>query len=182
MTPVEKPKAAVQEYARLLVKIHELDPRGENESPELDALCDQLDGYWSGMTGVERNRVRELSKDLYALADGRQGVPMSPEEKRQWSHHGQAALLSGDADAHLEHLRQPFPQDMQAGMIQFLQGRCWERLGNGEVAAIFMREAAKSIPTAKLSSMDYLRQLGQANKPAEFAEGFIADLMYFAGS
>ncbi len=45
-----------------------------------------------------------------------------------------------------------------------------------------MREAAKTIPTAKLSSMDYLRQLGQSNKPAEFAEGFIADLMYFVGS
>ncbi len=41
MTPVTEPKEAAQEYARLLVKMHELDPRGENESPELDALCDQ---------------------------------------------------------------------------------------------------------------------------------------------
>ena len=182
MTPVVKSKEAAQEYARLLVKIHELDPRGENESAELDALCDELDYYGSQMSGRECGRVRGLSQDLYALVEGRQGVSMSPEERRQWSHRGQAALLSGDADAHLEHLRQPFPQDMQAGMIQFLQGRCWERLGNVEVAGIFMREAAKSIPTAKLSSMDYLRQLGQSNKPAEFAEGFIADLMYFAGS
>jgi hypothetical protein len=182
MTPVEQPKAAAQEYARLLVKMHELDPLGENESPELDALCEQLATYWSAMSGAEQNRVRELSKDLYALAEGRQGVSMLPEQRRQWSLRGQTALLSGDVDAHLEHLRQPFPKDMPLGMIQFLQSRCWERLGNAEVAGVFLREAAKSIPTAKLSSMDYLQQLGRSNKPAEFAEGFIADLMYFAGS
>jgi hypothetical protein len=175
---------AVREYAHLLLKMHELDPRGQNDSPELEALCARLDVPWSHMGARERQRVKGLSQDLYALGDGRRGVPMSLEEKRRWGQSGKAALLAGDPDVQLAHLRQPFPQDVPAGLIPFLQARCWERLGDLEVALVFMREAERTIPTALLASLDYLRELGRVEEAAVLADRVIAgpELMAVAGS
>ena len=80
--PNADPEAAAREYATLLLKLHQLDPRGENESAELDAICDQMDG-----------------------PSRRQGVAMAPDENVRWAEQGKAALASGDPDANLQHLR-----------------------------------------------------------------------------
>src|SRR5260370_5913147 len=103
--PTAKPDEPVREYARLLLELHTFDPMGDRDSPEQDAVCDQMEGPWSRMSGRERKRMKGLSQDLYALAHGRHGIPMTPEEKHFWAQSERALLRSGEPDAHLEHLR-----------------------------------------------------------------------------
>lgn len=178
MATVTRSEPAALEYARLLLKQHELDPRGEKNLPELDVICDQMDGPWTRMSGRERKRLKGLSQDLYALADGRKGIPMSAEEHRQWAESGRAALGSKDPDAHLAHLRQPFPQEAALGMIQFLQARSWERLGNLEVALVFMEAAAKTIRPCLLGCLDYLQKIGRDAEAAQLVNSVnYADLL-----
>jgi hypothetical protein len=173
--PNADPEAAAREYAALLLKLHHLDPRGENESPELDAICDQMDVPWRRLGSRERKRVKGLSQDLYALADGRQGVAMAPDEHASWAEQGKAALASDDPDANLEHLRHPFPQSLPVGLVPFLQGRCWELLGNLEVALVFMREAAKTLPAARRASLNYLLCLGKNEQALRLAGILLED-------
>jgi tetratricopeptide (TPR) repeat protein len=170
---VNAPDEAVIEYARLLLRLHELDPQGKNESPELDAICEQLGGPWSRMGGRERQRVKGLSQDLYALADGRHGVQMTAEERQQWAQRAAAALNSKDPDALLRHLREPFPDNAPSGVTEYLQAQCWEHLGYREVALEFMKEAAKTLPHAQLAVTFYLQKLGRVEEAARFANSII---------
>jgi hypothetical protein len=173
--PVTLKPEAVNEYARLLLRMHELDPQGKNESPELDAICDQLEGPWSKMNGRERQRVKGLSQDLYALADGRRGVAMSVEERHAWGERAKVAFNSGDPDAMLMHLRQPFPQGVPLGLTQFFQARCWEGWENLDVALTFMREAVNTVPAAGMTLMNYLERLQRNEEAAQLADRIVAN-------
>lgn len=140
----------VREYARLLLQYHELDPRGENESPALNAICEAMDWPWQRMDRTQRQRMRGLSQDLYALADGRQGTHLQEEERRYWAEEYRAALVKGDPDLYLEHLRRPYPHDFPTGVISLLQARSWDELGLPEVAVLFYQEVAKALPAARV--------------------------------
>src|SRR5947209_4256607 len=127
---ITKPDDAVQEYAHLLLQLHKLDPLGDKDFPELDAINEQMDSPWSRMNGREQKRLSGLSQDLYALADGRHGSAMTPKEKYAWAHAERAFLRCREPDAHLEHLRLPFPENIPSGLIAFFQARCWQQLGD----------------------------------------------------
>jgi tetratricopeptide (TPR) repeat protein len=165
----------VREYARLLLKQHELDPRGDVDSPELGAICEAMDVPWTRMDGRQRGRMRGLSEDLYALADGRRGIPMSTEDRAEWAARGMAALKTGDLDVYLDHLRRPFPEDFPSGVIPALQAQSWDRLGLPEVALLFYQEAAKVLPMAKTMTMDCLRRLGRIKEAMELAQRLLSD-------
>jgi tetratricopeptide (TPR) repeat protein len=156
-----------------------LDPRGERESAEYDAVCDQMDRPWNQMNGQERARVKGLSQDLYALADGRQGVAMSPEERQRWARQANEVLplvsLAGEVDAVLDFLRQPFPNDIPPYTVPFLQGRCWERLDEDEVALVFMKEAEHFDPRQAVCVLLILQRLGRSAEAAESAERIVAN-------
>ncbi len=80
------PDDPAREYARCLLRLHELDPRGEHDIPEADVICDVMDVAWRRMNGRQHRRMQGLSEDLYALADGG-GIPvlMNPSEREEWS-------------------------------------------------------------------------------------------------
>jgi len=158
----------VREYARLLLRYHELDPRGESESPEVNAICEAMDSPWQRMDRTQRQRMRGLSQDLYALADGRQGAHLQQEDLKHWAEENRAALARrDDPDLLLEHLRRPYPHDFPAGVIPFLQARSWVQLGLPEVAVLFYQEAGKALPATRAAVMDcYMRM----NRPQEAAE------------
>ena len=165
----------VREYANLLLKQHELDPRGDRDVPELDAICEAMDGPWIRMDGRQRRRMRGLSEDLYALADGRLGIPMSAEARAQWQARGYAALQAGDLDANLDHLRRQYPDDFPPGVIPALQARCWDQLGLPEAALLFYQEASKALPMGKVLAMDCLRRLGRIQEAMETAKQLLSD-------
>lgn len=165
----------VREYANLLLKQHELDSRGDTDSPELDNICAAMDGPWSRMDGRQRRRMSGLSEDLYALADGRRGIAMSVEKRAQWASRGMAAQKAGDLDVYLDHLRQPYPEDFPATVIPTLQALYWDQLGLPEVALLFYLEASKVLPRVKVFTMDCLRRLGRIQEAMEDAKHLLTD-------
>lgn len=179
MSTTAKSTGPASEYARLLVKLHELDPNGKVESPEQDSVCAQMDRPWVQMSGPDRKRMKGLSSDLYALADGRRGVEMSQSDRKQWGKEANDVLPSifagGNVDPVLHFLRQPYPSDMPADTIPFLQARCWERLGEQGVALIFMKEAARINPRQLVCVLMILQRLGRAEEETDYAQRIVQD-------
>jgi hypothetical protein len=80
-----KSKSPVLESARLLRELHALFAQGKEESEEADAIREQMEEPWYAMTPQEQERMRGLSADLYAEAEG--GLPrveMTPHQLQAW--------------------------------------------------------------------------------------------------
>ncbi len=135
-------------YARLLRRLHEFIDRNQRETPEAEAVADEMDKPWQLLTEQERERVGGLAEDLYALAEsGPKTLAMSAPEVAAWHAEAQrmrdSLLLDSNPDAALAFLRRPHPPDLPPNAIPFMQGRCWEQLGDDETALVFYREAAR---------------------------------------
>jgi tetratricopeptide (TPR) repeat protein len=157
-------------YARLLRRLHEFIRKEQRETPEAEAIADGMDKPWLLLTQEERERVGGLAEDLYALADGnRKAIEMTPQETQVWQAEAkklhQSMPFDLDADAALAFLRKPHPSGLPAGVIPFLQGRSWERLGDHDTALVFFREAARQDPgylDAVISTLLNLRRYDEA--------------------
>lgn len=166
---------AWQAYAKLLLQLDSLLSVGKGDTPEADAIRDEMDEPWYAMSEQELARIRGLSEDLETLAaGGARSVAMSREKKVQWAKEARAALRdSGNPDVALACLRRPFPQGMPAFVIPFLQSRCWESLGCLEVALRFMREAERIDPGHAICVLILLDRLGQQEEAEKYANRFL---------
>src|SRR5438128_7053915 len=50
-------------------ELHRLIAAGKDDSPEADAVRDATDAPWQALSEAERQRVGNLSEDLYSLAE-----------------------------------------------------------------------------------------------------------------
>jgi len=55
------------EYARLLFRLHGLIATDADESADADELRAQMDSAWARLGAPERQELRRLSEQLYAL-------------------------------------------------------------------------------------------------------------------
>jgi hypothetical protein len=156
-----------------VLKLHELSLQGKGNSPEATAACDTMEATWHAMSRQEQERVGGLSEDLYTLQDGgAKQVEMTPAERQQWAEEAKvafAAHASEDYDSTLAFLRRPAPEGLPRHIIPFLQGRCWEHLGEVQVALLFMREAERIDPSQAVSVFSLLQQVG----PPEEVERYV---------
>jgi hypothetical protein len=138
-------------YGRLLLRLHDLIPRGRGDEPEADAVRDRMDAPWHALPEAEQELLGGLSEDLYALAENNpRSVRMSDEERQQWGQEFGAAFAAGAWDRALVLLRRP-PEDVPADHVAFFQADCWEHLGCPEVALRFMRAATRLDPARAIS-------------------------------
>ncbi len=160
-------------YARLLLRLHSIIAEGRGDSDEAASISDEMDAPWYAMTRQEQERMRGLSRDLYALAEGGpKPVDMSPAERQDYSARATAAfaaLTEGDNDSALKFLRESIPRNLPRSVIPFLQARCWERLGDLEVALVFMKEAERLDSTHAVSVLTLLQRLQRANEALDVA-------------
>ncbi len=141
---VLEPKSPALEYAKLLCELHGLFLVGKDEGDEAEAVRDQMDRPWYAMTPEQRLRMRGLSEDLYALAEG--GPPrvaMDVAQLAAWRR-DVAEAVDGDPDTALGLLRKPSPDALPRGTVARLQARCWERLGDPATAARFAAKLGTS--------------------------------------
>lgn len=54
---------------RGLRELHRLTVAGLQDSPEADAVRDVTDAPWQALTEMEKERIGELSEDLYSITD-----------------------------------------------------------------------------------------------------------------
>jgi hypothetical protein len=146
-------------YARLLRELHTLIAAGNGDSEAADALRDQMDAPWEGLTEREQDRLGGLSEDLYALTQGgARPVVRSPAEDARWRQELSEALQEKDCDRALALLRQP-PSDVPPGAIASLQARCWESLGDPETALLFLRQAERLNPQHASLALSFAYQI-----------------------
>jgi hypothetical protein len=157
-----KVEPSVRTYARLLRRLHALIAEGKGDAEEADAVRDEMDGPWYDMTPNDTERVGGLSEDLYALAEGGvKAIAMAASERAAWGQEFGRATSSGDWDRVLQLLRRP-PEDVPPAMIPFMQARCWDHLGDPEVALVFMREAERLNPEMQALALLRLQELDRS--------------------
>ena len=123
-------------------ELHRLLADGKDDSPEAEAIRDVTDGPWRTLSEVERNRVRNLSEDLYSLIEPPPvAQPMTPEAQSQLNEAFEARQR-GEWDRALDLLRR-WRARIDPPLVSYLRGRIWLEAGDPATAALFFEHAWK---------------------------------------
>jgi tetratricopeptide (TPR) repeat protein len=169
---------AFRDSVQLLQKLHRLIAGGQDGSDEGEAVRAEMDPLWYAMSEAERDRLKGLSEDLYILAEGgARQTSMSADEKARWNEEATTVLTKmfagQDVDAALTFLRKPIPNDVPLYVTPFMQARCWEQLGEIELALKFLQEAERLDPHQAVCVVILLQKNGQIEEAAKHAERII---------
>ena len=168
MSPQFRDNPHYVEYVRLLHELHFLMRDGKDESPEGEAIRDQMDWPWRHLNEEEVNRVNGMSADLYTLESDSPIVhPTSPvQTPGDYWDEIQAARSEGDYDRVLALLRDK-PQLVADDRAAFYRGLCYSHLGDHETAVMFHRHAVAVNPESSDYSSFLLRSLETARRSHE---------------
>ena len=126
-------------------ELHRLSAVGKDDSPEADAIRDATDGPWETLSDTERQRVRNLSEDLYSLSE-------IPPELKPLNPHAQGKLYNvfearrrGDWDRALELLRR-WRAYVDPAMLSYLRGTIWLEAGDPNTAVVFYEHSSSLQP------------------------------------
>ena len=126
-------------------ELHQLLAAGKDDSPEADAIRDATDGPWDSLSEVERNRVRNLSEDLYSLDEPPPvAQPMNPQSQAKLNEAFEARQ-QGEWDRALDLLRR-WRAHIDPGLVSYLRGSIWLEAGDPATAAVFFAHASKLNP------------------------------------
>lgn len=157
-------------YAHLLRQVHELLAQNTGDSPEAEALAEQMDSPWHALSDQEQRHLRGLSADLHALREGgAKSREMSPDRFAAWQREAKDAYVRselGEPDILLNFLRKPIPSNLPRHIVPFLQAGCWEKLGDPQTALVFLKEAERLEPELRGSVLSLLHRLGKSNDKA----------------
>lgn len=173
-------KDAFGRYVRLLQELHRLIAIQSDDSDVAEDIRTEMDSLWYSLTRVEQDRIGGLSEDLYILAEGgAKRTAMSKEEKKIWAEEAKAVLpgifSGGDVDAALNFLRRPGPDDRPKWIVPFLQSRCWERLGQEDLAILFMKEAERLDPEQAVCVLILLEKYSRTEEALAYSERIVAN-------
>jgi len=150
-------------------ELHKLLSISMDDSPEADAIRDATDIPWQALSDVERNRVCNLSEDLYSLFEP--PLPAQPMNSQ-----AQAKLLEafearkrGDWDRALDLLRR-WRAYIDPCLVSYLRGSTWLEAGDPGSAALFYGHAYKLEPTNGNFQAMALHSLNMADAAAGLKE------------
>jgi hypothetical protein len=128
----------------LIRRLHDLIARAADESPEGDAVREEMDLLWPQLQPDEVRLLSGLSADLYSFTD--QEIK---DERYASTRAGEVegrladAYRAGRYDETLELLRYPGAATLPSEAVAFVRSRCWEGLGDLEIALWFMERSAR---------------------------------------
>ncbi len=126
-------------------ELHQLLATGKDDSPEADAIRDATDSPWEALSEIERNRVRNLSEDLYSLFEQAPAPePMNPQAQAGLSDAFEAKQR-GEWDRALDLLRR-WRAHIDPALVSYLRGCIWCEAGDLGTAALFFEHAFKLQP------------------------------------
>jgi tetratricopeptide (TPR) repeat protein len=129
-------------------ELHQLLAVGKDDSPEADAIRDATDGPWEALSEVERNRVRNLSEDLYSLVEPPPPAqPMNPQAQAKLNEAFEAKQR-GEWDRALDLLRR-WQAHIDPALASYLRGSIWLAAGDPGTAALFFEHASKLNPDSE---------------------------------
>lgn len=140
-------------------ELHQLHAAGKDDSPEADAIRDATDGPWEALSEVERNRLRNLSEDLYSLVEPAPAAqPMNPQAQAKLNEAFEANQR-GEWDRALDLLRL-WRAHLDPAMVSYLRGSIWLEAGDPATAALFFEHASKLNPGCEHDQYLLLNALG----------------------
>jgi hypothetical protein len=123
-------------------ELHQLLATGKDDLPEADALRDATDGPWQSLSETERNRVRNLSEDLFSLIEPPPNPqPMNPLAQAKLNEVYEAKQR-GEWDRALDLLRS-WRAHIDPALVSYLRGSIWLEAGDPATAALFFDHASK---------------------------------------
>jgi tetratricopeptide (TPR) repeat protein len=153
---------------------------GKDDSPEAGAIRDATDGPWEALSEVERNRVRNLSEDLYSLVEPPPAVqPMNPQAQAKLNEAFEAKQR-GEWDRALDLLRR-WRAYIDPALVSYLRGSIWLEAGDPWTAALFYEHAFKLQPDNENYQAMFLYALNIADPTAakKFAEDILREYKKF---
>jgi tetratricopeptide (TPR) repeat protein len=187
--------AAYQQFAELLRKLHRVMSEGGGDSPEADAIRDEMDGPWYALSEEEQRRARGLSADLYTLEP--ESPIVHPKESgifvSDLAEKIRAARDVRNFDRVLELLRDN-PEKISADRAGMLRALCYEQLGDVESSVLFLQGAVevskddsyavflllKLLEQKRLDlALDWASRLTQGEKPHSGQLWLIIGHVYF---
>ena len=159
-----------------LVLLQELAMKGQDDTPEVDALHDQMDGAWNTLSGDERRRLKGLSADLYML-EGKeiQDRIVSEGDSATWKAELQRLNLEADWEGVLRLLRVR-PKSFREAHAAYLRGRCYDELGEPTAAIAFLAFAFRLDPAKAIIAsilLDLLQRCGRLKEALVEAKRFL---------
>jgi hypothetical protein len=146
-------------------ELHQLLAAGMDDSPEADAIRDATDGPWQALSEVERNRVRNLSEDLYSLVEPPPTPqPMNPQAQAKVNE-SHEARQKGEWDKSLDLLRH-WRAHIDPALLSYLRGTIWLEAGDAATAAIFLEHACRLQPNNERFQAMHSRALNIADSAA----------------
>ncbi len=123
-------------------ELHRLLAADKDDSPEADAIRDATDAPWNELSEVERNRVRNLSEDLYSIVEPSPTLQPLTLEASRGLNDAIEARLHGEWDKALDLLRQ-WRAHIDPALVSYLRGAIWLEAGDPATAALFFEHASK---------------------------------------
>jgi tetratricopeptide (TPR) repeat protein len=146
-------------------ELHQFLAAGKDDSPEADAIRDATDGPWKALSEVERNRIRNLSEDLYSLVEPPPPAqPMNPQAQAKLNA-AYEARQRGDWDRALDLLRR-WRAHIDPALVSYLRGSIWLEAGDAATAALFFEHACELNPEAENYQFLYLTALDMSDPSA----------------
>jgi hypothetical protein len=144
-------------HAHQLVMLDRMMAEGQGDSPEADALRDQMEKSWYQMTSEELDIARQLSADLYTLHDD--SLVRHPSDFRVYSPAlaSELATSIGSGD-YLRALRlmQDRPNEISTERAALFRAILYRALGLTEIGLVFFRQVAPSAEESESKSMPLL--------------------------
>ncbi len=148
-------------YVRGLLRLHELDVAKSSESDDAEAVRDSLEVPWSLLSDSERERIRSLSADLYAISDPATTVAPT-NESQQAIQEAMEARNEGRWDEALKLIR-TWENHYEPGLIAYVRGSIWMEAGDNLTASVFFKHASDLHPDNENYRSMYLATLASAD-------------------
>jgi tetratricopeptide (TPR) repeat protein len=152
----------IVDASRGLLRLHVLTEAGQDDSPEADAIRDNLEHPWYVLSEAEKKRISGLSEDLYSISEPvGQPLPMNPQAQRKLLETIEARQ-AGDWDNALELLRR-WGTHLDPAVLSFLRGSVWQEAGDCDTAIPFYQHAARLAPRDDKFACMYLSALRKSD-------------------
>lgn len=163
-------------YEELLIDLHRLFQEGKEDSPEADALREQMDVDGSWLSPEEADRVGGLSGDLYQVGNQEIYSVLSEAGLQTWMDLLATELQAGKWDAVLDRLRIR-PASIPGSFVARTRAVAYHQLGHAEAALEFARWAADAEGEdgfARFLVVELLDKLGRGNEALDLVQAWSA--------
>jgi len=161
-----------------LLQLHDLGRRGQDDSPEAEAVRDALDAPISILSESEQERAQWLSEDLYSISDPHDSATQQPmtAEAQLGLTEAVEARQSGEFDRALKLLRR-WQDYISPALLSYMRGTVWLEADYPEVATVFLEHASACEPANGNYRALYLIALSQFDAEAArtHARSILAD-------